>query len=51
MRSLRKEKVPVVAGCPVIEPELESVSPLGRVPERSDQVYGGVPPDALNCCK
>ena len=25
-------KVPVVVGCPVIEPELESVNPLGRAP-------------------
>ena len=29
-------KVPVVAGCPLIEPELERVSPPGRVPEERD---------------
>ena len=45
------EKVPVVVGCPAIEPELESVRPLGRVPEESDHEYGGVPPAALNCCE
>ena len=44
-------KVPVATGCPVIEPELESVSPPGRVPEESDHEYGGVPPEALNCCE
>jgi hypothetical protein len=45
------EKVPMMIGRPVIEPELESVSPPGRVPEESDHEYGGVPPEALNCCE
>jgi hypothetical protein len=39
--------VPVTVEVPEITPLLEeSASPLGRVPEEMDQVYGGVPPVA-----
>jgi hypothetical protein len=44
-------ELPEVAGRPVIEPEVESVSPLGSVPDDSDHEYDGVPPDACNVCE
>ncbi len=41
--------LPAPVGVPEITPVLDaSVSPLGRTPEASDQVYGGVPPVAAS---
>jgi hypothetical protein len=43
-----KENVPAVVGVPLICPELMSVSPAGKEPELSDQMYGAVPPLAAS---
>lgn len=39
---------PLVVGVPEITPAVESVSPAGKVPEETDQLYGLVP---LVACK
>ena len=45
-----KEKVPSCAGIPAIRPVETSKPRLGGSdPSTSDQVYGGVPPDAPSC--
>jgi hypothetical protein len=41
---------PAVVGVPEIVPPV-SVSPAGNVPLVNDQVYGGVPPDAVSACE
>ena len=41
---------PAVVGVPEMVPPV-SVSPAGNVPLASDQVYGGVPPDAASACE
>src|SRR5271165_4368389 len=43
-----KLAVPVAVGVPEISPEVERVSPTGRLPETTDQVYGGTPPEAAS---
>jgi hypothetical protein len=43
-----KLDVPVLVGVPEITPAPDSVSPAGRAPELTDQLYAGVPPVALN---
>ncbi len=40
--------VPDPEGVPEIVPELDSVSPTGRLPEVTDHVYGVTPPVAVN---
>ena len=42
---------PAAVGVPEIVPAVERVSPAGRVPLASVQVYGGVPPDAASACE
>ena len=44
------ENVPLVVGVPLIRPvdELGPVRPAGRLPLASENVYAGVPPDAIN---
>ena len=46
-----KGNVPACAGAPLITPPGESASPSGREPESTDQVMGGVPPDAVRACE
>jgi hypothetical protein len=41
-----KLAVPLAVGVPEITPALEKVSPAGRLPADTDQVYPGVPPEA-----
>ena len=41
-------KLPWVVGVPVIEPPGDRVSPGGRAPEESANVYGAVPPEAVS---
>jgi hypothetical protein len=41
-----KLDVPLAVGVPEITPALESVNPAGRLPDATDHVYPGVPPDA-----
>jgi hypothetical protein len=44
-----KVEVPVFVGVPEITPvELAKVSPAGRLPDDTDQVYDGSPPVAAN---
>lgn len=43
-----KMLVPVPVGVPEIAPEEESDNPAGRLPEVIDQLYGAVPPVAVN---
>jgi hypothetical protein len=43
-----KVAVPLAVGIPDITPLPESVRPAGRLPDASDHVYPGVPPDALS---
>jgi hypothetical protein len=38
--------VPACVGVPEITPELEMVSPEGKLPFVTDQLYGAVPPVA-----
>jgi hypothetical protein len=38
---------PAVVGVPEIAPPALIESPLGRLPDVTDQLYGGVPPDAF----
>ena len=38
-------------GVPVTKPAEFSVRPPGNVPEMSAQVYGEVPPEAVNVCE
>ena len=42
------DEVPAAVGVPLICPELPRVSPAGREPELSDQLYGVVPPLAAS---
>ena len=42
-----KRNVPAVVGVPEIAPLELSDKPAGKVPPARDQVYGGVPPDAV----
>ena len=42
------DEVPAAVGVPLICPELPRVSPAGRVPELTDQLYGVVPPLAAS---
>jgi len=44
-------KLPAVVGEPEIAPEPDTFKPGGTLPDTTDQVYGGVPPDALSCCE
>ena len=46
-----KENVPDAVGVPLIWPELTSVSPAGKEPALTDQVYGAVPPLAVRDAK
>jgi hypothetical protein len=43
-----KLKVPVAVGVPEMTPLADRLSPVGSVPEESDQVYGGDPPLAVS---
>ena len=43
-----KVDAPLPVGVPEITPALDSVRPVGRVPDASDHVYPGVPPAALS---
>jgi hypothetical protein len=43
-----KLELPALVGVPEIMPAPDSVSPAGRVPEATDQLYAWVPPAALN---
>ena len=43
-----KEKVPLAVGVPSSSPELDRLTPDGRLPETTDQVSGGST-DACNC--
>ena len=40
--------VPTVVGVPLICPLALSVNPAGKVPAEIDQLYGAVPPFAVN---
>ena len=42
---------PAVVGVPEMVPFAPRLSPAGSDPPASDQVYGGVPPEALNACE
>jgi hypothetical protein len=42
-----KVALPLAVGVPEITPALESLRPAGKLPDASDHVYPGVPPDAL----
>jgi hypothetical protein len=42
---------PVMVGVPKITPSELIVNPTGNVPETIDQVYGIVPPVAVNVCE
>jgi hypothetical protein len=33
-----------------MDPDADNVSPGGKEPETRVQLYGGTPPEALNCC-
>ena len=44
-----KEKTPAASGVPLIRPELERLSPAGRLPLLSVKVQGAVPPQAMTC--
>ncbi len=41
-------EVPAVVGVPLITPEVDNVRPAGKVPVVTVQVYGAVPPIAVN---
>src|SRR5437868_6275603 len=44
------EKLPAATGAPLTSPELASIArPEGR--PFADHVYGGKPPEAVNCCE
>ena len=43
------DQFPGVDVVPVIWPAPVSESPGGSVPDATAQLYGGVPPEALNC--
>ena len=45
-----KSKGPAVAGVPEIVPAPDIVKPGGKMPDATDQVYGGVPPVAESVC-
>ena len=40
--------VPGVVGVPLTTPAADNVRPAGNVPDRTDQIYGAVPPVAVN---
>ena len=42
---------PAVAGVPEMVPLAARFSPAGRDPPASDQVYGGLPPEAASDCE
>ena len=42
-----KENVPGAVGVPEMAPSAFIDTPSGRLPDSTDQVYGGIPPDAL----
>ena len=42
---------PAVVGVPEIVPSGPRLSPAGRDPPASDQVYGGLPPEAASDCE
>jgi hypothetical protein len=44
-------KEPPFTGVPLMVPEELGVSPPGRLPEVTDHVYGGVPPEAARACE
>ena len=46
-----KLKVPALVGVPFNVPVGLRASPSGNVPERTDQVYGDVPPEAVSVCE
>jgi hypothetical protein len=46
-----KLSVPAAVGVPLIAPELLKLSPLGKLPEDTVQLYGGVPPEAERFCE
>jgi hypothetical protein len=46
-----KLNVPAVLGVPVSIPLEKRLSPAGKEPAKSDQVYGGVPPVAVRGCE
>ena len=39
---------PVNAGVPESVPDAERLIPVGKLPDCSDQLYGGTPPEACN---
>jgi hypothetical protein len=41
-----KWNVPVLAGLPEMVPAADNARPAGRLPDATDQWYGGVPPAA-----
>ena len=43
-----KLKVPKFVGVPDKMPAVESVTPVGNVPDSTDQVSGNTPPEATN---
>jgi hypothetical protein len=43
-----KEELPDCDGVPVIAPDGESTKPVGSDPDATDQVYGAMPPVAIN---
>jgi hypothetical protein len=43
-----KEEFPACVGIPLIVPLAARVKPVGNVPEVMDQLYGAVPPVAVN---
>ena len=45
---IAKVDVPLAVGVPDSTPALESVSPAGRLPDETVQLYGVVPPVAAN---
>src|SRR5947209_7818526 len=48
---MTKFHVPAAVGVPPSAPPVVSVRPGGNVPVASDQVYGAMPPAALNVCE
>ena len=43
-----KPKVPAAVGTPLMVPSVDSVSPPGKAPMDTIQLYGGRPPDPVN---
>jgi hypothetical protein len=49
--AMEKTEVPTTVGVPLSAPPADRVSPAGRNPVASENVYGAVPPDGMRDCE